>query len=464
MKQNELKFSNFQKKVLIIPEEFDTFLGGGRGGAKSFAMAILALRHCEQYQDRARVLYIRQTYKGLMDFENLTRELFTMIYGKAARYNGSEHVWKLPSGGYVELGQLEGPGDYAKYQGRSFTLLLVDEAGQYATPELLDKLKSNLRGPKDMPIRTIMAANPGDPGHHWIAQRYVFKTAPWVPFYEEKSKKKWVYAPSTFLDNPFIDQDEYKKQLEASCPSDPELLRAWLEGDWTVARGAYFASVISEDRNAVDPWPGPPEKSRILYNDWDLFLAHDYGSSAPSVTYMVAWSPGAEGPDEKFYPQDSLILIDELATNEPGSLTKGMGWTVPILAEAIRDFIKPWKMKRAEGVADDAIFAKHGSREGSIADEFRREKVYFLPAKKADRKTGWEIMRRLLQDAGKPDVPGLYISRICEYFWATVPFLGRDPKKIDDVDSRGPDHGADTCRYGCLRQRQRGGISQTSWG
>ena len=461
MAMDELRLSDFQRKVLAIPEEFDVFLGGGRGGAKSYSKAILAMRHCEQYQDRARVLYIRRSYRGLADFENLTRELFTMIYGKAAKYNGSEHVWKLPNGGYIELGQLEGPGDYAKYQGRSFTLLLVDEAGQYATPELLDKLKSNLRGPKDMPIRTVMAANPGDPGHHWIAQRYVFKAAPWVPFYEEKSKKKWVYAPSTFLDNPFIDQDEYQRQLEASCPTDPELLRAWVEGDWTVARGAYFSSVISEDRNAVSPWPGPPEK---MFDEWDLYLGHDYGSSAPSVTYVVAWSPGGEGPDGRFYPRDSLILVDELATNDPGNLNQGLGWTVPILAEAIRDFAKPWKMKRAEGVADDAIFAKHGSREGSIADEFRREGVYFRPAKKADRKTGWEIMRRLLQDAGKPDVPGLYIARNCEYFWSTVPFLGRDPKKTDDVDSRGPDHGADACRYGCLRRRQGPCITKAVWG
>ena len=33
-------------------------------------------------------------------------------------------------------------------------------------------------------------------------------------------------------------------------------------------------------------------------------------------------------------------------------------------------------------------------------------------------------MRRLLQAAGKPDVPGLFIARHCEYFWATVPYLG----------------------------------------
>jgi len=212
--------------------------------------------------------------------------------------------------------------------------------------------------------------------------------------------------------------------------------------------------VIEESRNAIDPWPEPHDKG-MFTDEWDLFLAHDYGSSAPSVTYLVAESPGAPGPDEKFYPRGSFVLLDELATNEPGSLSKGLGWTIPILSEAIKDLAKTWGMRRAEGVADDACFAKHGHSVGSIAQEFRREGIYFIPAKKADRKTGWEIMRRLLQDAGKPDVPGLYIARNCEYFWSTVPFLGRDPKKTDDVDSRAADHAADACRYGVLRKKNR---------
>ncbi|MCF8112146.1 MAG: phage terminase large subunit [Desulfobacteraceae bacterium] len=304
---------------------------------------------------------------------------------------------------------------------------------------------------KDMPIRMVVAANPGDPGHHWLASRYVFKAAPWEPFEEPKSNRTWIYAPSTFLDNPFLDQDEYKKQLEASCPADPELLRAWLNGDWAINRGAYFAQVLSEEKNAVNPWPHLPEDG---WDKWDFFLAHDYGASAPSVTYLVAESPGAEGPDGRYYSKDSLILVDELATNEPGSLTKGMGYTVPVLAEAIKELVEAWEMKKASGVADDAIFSVHGAQAGSIADEFLRAGVYFRPAKKADRKTGWEVMRRLMQDAGKPDVPGLYISRDCEYFWSTVPFLARDPKRQDDVDTRGPDHAADAARYACLRSKQ----------
>lgn len=443
-----IKMSQYQQRVLLSPETADLFLGGGRGGGKSYALALLALRHVEQYKDKARILYIRRTYKGLGDFELLSRDLFGQVYGTDARYNATEHVWRFPNGGYMELGQLETHADYQKYQGRSFTLLLVDEAGQFHTPDLLDILRSNLRGSKDIPIRMVMAANPGGAGHAWIAKRYVFKGTPWLPATEAKSKRDWIYAPSTFLDNDFIDREQYQDQLTSSCPDDPELLKAWLQGDWAVNRGAYFASVLDEERNAVEPWESIPMYSG---KKWETYLAHDFGSSAPSVTYIIAKSPGATHAG-RLYPRDSLILVDELATNRPDRLNDGIGWTVPILSEAILEMCKRWKVK-PYGVADDAIFAKTGHGSGSISQEFARYGVTFLPAKKADRLTGWNIMRRLLADAGKPDMPGLYISRACTYFWETVPYLGRDVKRIEDVDSQGADHGADACRYGCLYDR-----------
>ena len=439
-----IEYNAFQERALLLPEEVDAFLGGGRGGGKSHALALIALRHCEQYGTAARVLYLRKSYRGLADFELVTRDLFGTVYRTDARYNGGEHVWRLPNGGYMELGQLETHGDYSKYQGRSFTLLLVDEAGQYSDPSLLDILRSNLRGPKGMPIRMVVAANPGGPGHHWLAQRYVFKAAPWTPFLEEKSKRTWVYAPSTFAGNQFIDRESYDAQLASSCPGDPELLRSWREGDWTVSRGAYFASVIDEARNAVDPWQALP-------SGWTSYLAHDFGSKAPSATYIFAVSPGGVGPDGKFYPRDSLVLIDELATYKREKPTEGLDWTVQMISEEIVAMCKRWGV-RAQGVADDACFANTGHGSGSIAAEFTRYGVHFRPARKADRLSGWNIMRRLLEDAGKPDVPGLYISRACEYFWSTVPYLARDQKRVEDVDSSGPDHAADAVRYGCLRR------------
>lgn len=439
-----IEFNDFQARVMATPEDDDLFLGGGRGGGKSYALALLALRHAEQYGARARVLYLRRTYKGLADFELVTRELFGKVYGTTARYNAAEHVWRLPNGAYIELGQLESHADYSKYQGRSFTLLLIDEAGQFPDASLLDLLRSNLRGPKDMPIRTVIAANPGGPGHHWLARRFVFRAAPWQEFSEEKSRRMWVYCPSTFVGNHFIDREQYKEQLESSCPDDTELLRAWTEGDWAIARGAYFADCLEEKRNAVPNW-------QMIPRGWSTYLTHDFGSSAPSVTYLVAVSPGAT-VENVYFPRRSLVLVDELATNRTGNYSLGNGWTVPVLADAIKTMCKKWKVYAA-GCADDAIFARTGSGAGSIAEEFRREGVSFTPARKADRLTGWNKMRRMLSHAGEPDRPGLYVARQCEYFWATVPTLARDPKRVEDVDSSGPDHAADAARYGILYER-----------
>ena len=249
---------------------------------------------------------------------------------------------------------------------------------EYATPDLLDLLRSNLRGPKNVPVRVVLAANPGGVGHAWNAKRYVFKSAPWTPFYEEKSKRKWVYAPSTFSKNQFLDVEQYRSQLESSCPHDPELLRAWVEGDWSICRGSYFANVLDESRNAIDPWQAIPTRG---WGMWENYLAHDFGVAAPSATYLFAISPGAEGPDGKWYPRNSLLVLDEISTALPDQPNKGNGWTVQILAEEILAMSKRWGMRRAEGVADDACFAKTGHGSGSISEEFARYNVFFRPAR-----------------------------------------------------------------------------------
>jgi hypothetical protein len=158
-------------------------------------------------------------------------------------------------------------------------------------------MRSNMRGPKDIPVRMVIAANPGGVGHHWLAKRYVFAgAAPWDVFFESRSKRRWVYAPSTFAGNTLIDRDQYREQLESSCPDDPELLSAWVDGNWAISRGAYFEACLDESRNAVAPWQEMPNEP-----GWDSYLAHDFGSAAPSVTYLIARSPGATH-EGVFYP------------------------------------------------------------------------------------------------------------------------------------------------------------------
>lgn len=448
-----LELSEFQRDVLRVPEEFDLFLGGGRGGGKSWAAAALTARHVAQWGGAARALYVRQSFPGLGDFELILREVLPRAFD-GATYNAQAHVWRLPNGAIVELGCLETAADLVRYQGRSFTLLMADEAGEWPDLRLVERLRSNLRGPADLPLRVVLAANPGGPGHQELATRFVFAGAePWSPFVERKSGRTFVYCPSTFRANPFIDGEAYDRQLGAATAGDPELGKAWRDGDWGIARGAFFGGVLDEQRVAVDPWKPEAFKAwrRGPGGAWHVFLAHDFGVSAPAVTFAVARSEGDPGPDGRLFSRGSLIVFDEHHTAEPGSWTKGMSYVAPVLAEQIREFAAVWGIEPS-GVADDAIFAKSGSGAGSIAEELARNGVHFQPAGKADRRTGWERVRALLADAGKPDRPGLYVSRGCEGFWATVPVLPRDPRRPDDVDSRAADHWADALRYAVMGQ------------
>ncbi|MGI9334918.1 MAG: hypothetical protein ACR2RL_17370 [Gammaproteobacteria bacterium] len=173
---------------------------------------------------------------------------------------------------------------------------------------------------------------------------------------------------------------------------DPELLKAWGNGDWTVARGTYFNSVLSEERNAVENWAAIPF-------GWPAFIAYDHGSTAPGVAYVVAESPGAK-VDDRWYPRNSLVLVDELSSNVQDDVNVGLGGTIPVWAETQRELMDRSPLSlHTEHVADDANFGSHGHAGSSIASEFAHCGIHFHPAKKGTRVAGWETMRRLLQDA-----------------------------------------------------------------
>lgn len=463
IEQRPDQLSEWQQKVMVVPESFDLFLGGGRGGGKSHLLAALFLRHCELFADNARCLVVRKSFPGLQDLEAEFRSFFTAVYGTDIKFDGQKHRFTFPNGATVQLDQLERESDFAKYQGKSFSHIAVDEAGQYASPNLIDRLRSSLRAPQGVPVRFFIVANPGGVGHSWLVRRYALKK-PWEPFTCAATGFQFVGIASTYRDNQFIDRERYKKNLFASCATDPELGRAWLEGDWSIIRGAYFSNVIDEPRNMIEPWvslPGCDERyddnfrgfrmtGREYQDRWFFYLSHDFGVAAPSVTYLCAESPGAEGPDGYFYPRGSVVLVDEETTTHPDDLNAGLGMMVPDQADRIKEMCYQWKASPT-GVADDAIFNKTGSSAGSIADEFRKAGVNFHRAQKGGRIAGWQKMRRMLADAGKPDKPGLYISRKCQIWWQTVPSLPRDPRNPEDVDSTAPDHAADACRYGLYR-------------
>ena len=454
------KLTPLQGQIMAVPDAFDLALLGGRGYGKTRVAILIALRFCEQYGKHAKALIVRRSFPGLGEIEQECLTIFSQIYGTSFSYNSQKHRFKMPNGGTISLDQLDHENDFGKFQGRSFGLIIADEAGQYPSPNLLDRLRSSLRAPLGIPTRYIITANPGGPGHGWIKKRHVLRPE-WEPYTDDNTGISFVTVNGTYESNIFIDREKYARNLRASNAADPALVQAWLSGDWTAISGAFFECLT--DKSMFDPWQTLPGGVGIEYHtdfmhqgevksrhEWKFFLAGDYGYAAPSVFLAMAESPGREH-EGRFYPRGSKIVFDEVALAGIDDPSQGLFMIAPEQAAAIKSMTDKWGI-RADGVIDDACFANLGSQDGTIADQFRKAGVHFRKAHKGSRASGWNILRTLMTQAGQPDVPGLYIGKNCQYLWETLPSLPRDPRNPEDLDTRANDHGADGLRYGCLRR------------
>lgn len=429
----------YQTKALIVPEQFNLLLGGGRGGGKSTAMLLATARHCELYGERAKPLIVRETHKAIAEIEDRLDDLLSSAYGRSVERNRADHVFRLPNGAVVECGQIDGPKAYAKYQGRETTLLCVDELGLIKDPRWVNLLKSNLRAPEGVPLRVIATANPGGPLHAYIHRTYVAAATAWRPF--EVGPETWVYAPSTLRDNPHIDRDDYERRLRASSGMDEALARAWIDGDWNIARGAFFAGDLDEKVHML-----PAKLPFEVTKEWRPFVSMDWGSSAPSVTYVCLRAPD----NSRGFPRGSLLLIDELATVHPREPNLGLKWPPDKLAEAIKEMCARWKI-RPSGVGDDAA----GLGE-TLLEHMKRSGVWLQRPIK-ERVGGWQAMRQMLAAAKERNgSPGMWVSERCKYFWQTVPFVQRDDSRPEDIETGGPDHAADAARYAVMHATRSG--------
>jgi hypothetical protein len=427
----------YQEHVLRVPEAFNLFLGGGRGGGKTTAAGWLLLRHLVTYAERAKALVVRQTHKSNSDFEELIEALLVHGYGASrVRRNRQEHVIEVTGGGSVEFGQID-PASYPRYQGREFSLLVADEVGTFPTMRWIDRLRSNLRVP-GVPPRVVLLSNPGGPLHSLLAKRYVSGRVPWAPF-EAEDGDTWVLAPSSYADNPHLDHACYARQIVASVGGDRALAQAWLAGDWNSISGAYFGDVLSTGLWFDDESWRPTERG------WSTSVALDWGWSAPSVVLFAARAAvsGLGGPGGRPVPVGSYVVVDELATADPGNPNAGLQWPPAMLCEEALARCARWNV-RPIGVGDDA----RGLENDTLLDQLRTQGLSLVKPRK-DRISGWTRLKSLMAAVrdDDPDQPQLWISTRCRYLAETLPILQRNQIRQEDLDSTGPDHGADALRY-----------------
>lgn len=424
----------YQSNVLMVPEDISLILAGGRGGGKSFAIAFLVLRHCQQYGAKARVLITRRRLKSLLQFSTELLMLFKSGFGPGVQFNQQDSMFRLPNGATVQMAHAENASAISDVaQGMNFSLIVCDEVGEGPSMEVVDQLGLSLRAP-GVPLRMILAGNPGGQNHGVLSQRYIAGRQPFVPF--EFGGNQFCWCPSTLDDNPHL-PDQYKRNFEVLRVSDPALYEAMRWGRWDKIVGDFFQGVWREEEMVIDHHHVPPD----MFSK--LSLAIDWGSAAPMVALLMGTlAYNVRLPDDRVLPKGSVVVYDEHAEFDPLNIARGTGRTPSeiapkIIAMCARNGV------RARGVIDAAAEAKTaGRREASISDLFRESGVRVSPAKKGARVPRFEHLKQLMVQGE------FYVARRCTGWLRTVPSLPRDPRNPEDVDTRSVDHWLDACSYG----------------
>ena len=243
-----------KQTAFLLLDCLDAFYGGAAGGGKSDALLMAALQYVDVSGYNA--LLIRDTYKNLNDPEALMTRSHEWLQGTDAHWSGEKHRWTFPSGASVSFGYLDGPNDHFNYKSAAYQFVGIDEVVSIREHQAL-YLFSRMRKLKELrsiPIRFRCASNPPHREElakgEWVKKRYVNK----------KTRENRIFIPAWMSDNPYINQDEYRKSLSQL----DEVTRKQLEdGDWDIeADGLMFNR---EDFNIVEVIP----KDVIRVRYWD---------------------------------------------------------------------------------------------------------------------------------------------------------------------------------------------------
>jgi hypothetical protein len=295
---------------------------------------------------------------------------------------------------------------------------------------------ATLRSGNGVPCGFRATGNPGGAGHQWVKARYIDHAPMGYKVTTQTFKNPWtgdsvtrdrVFIPSKLNQNKYLGA-EYVANLQMA--GNEALVKAWLEGDWSVIEGAFF-DCWSNEQHVVRPFTIP--------NDWLRFRSSDWGSAAP---FSVGWWAvvGDEYALEggKRLPRGALVRYREWY----GASAPNVG--LKLTAEEVARGIKAKEAgdKIAFGVLDPAAFAVDGGP--SIAERMLKEGVSFRPA---DNK---RVSQRGAMGGWDHGRPMLYVFDTCKDFIRTVPALQHDPDKPEDLDTDAEDHVADEARYACM--------------
>jgi hypothetical protein len=436
---------------LAIAAQFvgELMFGGARGGGKSDYLLGDYLQDIHMGETWRGIIF-RKSYPELEELITRAKEIYIPL---GATWKVADKIFVFPSGATLKMRHVDTESDCDKYQGHQYTWIGWDELTNWPNLKSYKKLKACLRSAHGVPNKRIRcSANPGGVGHHEVKAYFVDPCRAGFKLIENEDEDGYIttrmFIPSKVYDNrKLMDNDPgYIARLREL--GSPELVRAWLEGDWDVITGAYFPE-FRTDLHALKPFGIPKH--------WMRFRSMDWGSATPfSVLWHAVCSDGYDLPDGRHLPAGAIVTYRELygwnGTPNTG-LRKNATWVAQQIYRAEKgDNI-------SYGVLDPSAFSN--SSGPSHAERMALENVFF---RKADnnRIGGWDMLRdRLCGLDGDPDkqnsvgTPMWYVFDTCVHIIRTLPALQHDLNDPEDCNTDGEDHAPDALRYGLMSRPWR---------
>lgn len=432
--------------------------GGARGGGKTdLSIAIIG----DRYKDpRAKQLVIRRNAGDLSDFEDRASQAYKHLGSKLRR---NPMILSGKGLGRVLGGHLKDDDAYTKYQGHEYCRINIEELTQIPKQDMYEKLISSARSKyPDLFPQIFNTANPGGIGMAWVKKRFVTPDPEfnyvikheyvWYTKEGEKRITHWqtiidkatgiwrAYIPATIDSNPILMEADpmYVMQLESLKTSNPDLYRAWREGDWNIQFGAVFEEFRDYMHvfSAFADW-GFTKK---MFDTSFRIAGMDWGYNDMAVIHWATFDQITEDEERAF-------IYREMHNNK-----KHPKWWAA-------EFAKMQQIDPVDVLALPHDAFSHLGGNKPVADRFKAALDAMPPDVKRPRivkadkltkeikKAAVNALHDLLavQSDGKA---GLQIHRTCTYIIDTLPTIVYAKESGgEELDSDNEDHGLDALFY-----------------